>query len=832
MTRLAAALAALLAALPAAAQVQNVEAPLPVGLALPVLGAAGAEEATALAANPAGVGFVGAPSLHYFHQQADDRRGGRGDGLYAAGLLGPFGPALSVEWVRPADDAGPRYRLTTLGLAVGDGHAVSLGLAWRWWSSPDSALEALHAWDLGLTVRPARWLSLGASAQGLDARLAGARLPVRFDLGAATRLLGDRLTLSADLLADDADGLPFRATHAAAGLALELGGGLGLLGQLRLALPDAPAGQRDPAGLLTLTWNAARAGVTAGLISGEAGRASLVGLRSSTERYRGVALATQVPRLDLARQLEPRRILFFAVGDRDPYGALLRRLEQARRDPEVAAVVLEVDALPLGAARVEELRAAVTALRAVKPVLAYLTGGGTREYWLASAASAVAAPPGSALVVNGLARTQLYLKDGLARLGVVVEVARAGAYKSAPEPLTRSGPSDESSAMTAALLDDVAGRLRADLAAGRRMAPERVAALLDQGLFPGAEAKAAGLVDELLWPDELEAWTRRQVGRLAHLAPGWEPTQARAAQRWGARPAIAVVRLEGTIAAGRSRAAPLGEGGLAGADTVADAIRTAAEDRRVKAIVLRVESPGGDARAADLIWRAVVQARARKPVVVSMGDLAASGGYLAAVGASAIVAEPSTLTGSIGVFLVKPDFSGALAKLSLSRDVQQRGAVADVASLVKPWTPPERAAVERLVDATYRGFLEKVAEGRGLPLAEVEPLAGGRVWTGAQALERRLVDRLGGLADAVALARQKAGLPAESEVELLWRGGRERFDLGSPLASAGALLAEVAPPSPLLRAAAAVPELQAAALLLELGPVLALPVEWLGAAAP
>jgi protease-4 len=153
-------------------------------------------------------------------------------------------------------------------------------------------------------------------------------------------------------------------------------------------------------------------------------------------------------------------------------------------------------------------------------VLAYLTGGGTRESWLASAATSVAAQPGATLMVNGLAKGQLYLKDGLARLGVVVEVAKAGAYKSAPEPLTRSGPSDESKAMTSALLDDVSGRMRADIAAGRRLPPERVAALIDQGLFSASEAKAAGLVDELLWPDEVQAWSQRTLGRPGRLAPG------------------------------------------------------------------------------------------------------------------------------------------------------------------------------------------------------------------------------------------------------------------------------------------------------------------------
>lgn len=832
MSRTAAALAALLLALPAAAQVQHLDPTLPTGLALPVLGAAGADEATAISVNPAGAGFVGAPSLHYFHQQAEEKVGGHGDGVYAAGLLGPVGPSFAMEWVTPPDAGGSRYRLTTLGLALTDGQAASLGIAWRWWSSPDADIEAMQAWDLGLSLRPARWLSFGASAQGLDLRMAGQRVPARYDVGLAVKLLGDRLLLSGDVLADDADGQPFRSTHLAAGLSSELWAGLVLQAQLRFALPDAPATQQDPAALLTLTWNTPHAGVTGGAAIEQGGTGWLVGTRASAERYRGATTGAEVPVLDLGKRLEQKRLLFIAVGERDRYGELLRQLARAREDGEVRAVVLEIDELPLGSGRIEELRAAVVRLKAAKPVLAYLTGGGTKEYWLASAATAVAAQPGATLMVNGLAKGQLYLKDGLARLGVVVEVAKAGAYKSAPEPLTRSGPSDEAKAMTGALLDDVSGRLRADLAAGRRLPPERVAALIDQGLFTAAEAKAAGLVDELLWPDEVQAWAQRSSGRPGRLDPGWAPAPKRAADRWGAPPAIAVVQLEGTIVEGKSRCEPLGDGGLAGSESVAAAVTAAGADARVKAIVLRIESPGGSAHASDLIWRAVMMAKKKKPVVVSMGDVAASGGYLVAVGADLIVAEPTTLTGSIGVFALKPDFSGTLEKLSIGRDLQQRGKVSDVFSLVKPWTPEERAAVERQIEATYRGFLEKVAEGRKLTPATVELVAGGRVWTGAQALEKGLVDRLGGLGEALDEARARAGLPAGEEVEVTWSDGRERFDLGSPLESTAAILAEAAPPSALQRAAAAVPELRTAAVLLEAGPVVALPVEWLGPVAP
>jgi protease-4 len=303
------------------------------------------------------------------------------------------------------------------------------------------------------------------------------------------------------------------------------------------------------------------------------------------------------------------------------------------------------------------------------------------------------------------------------------------------------------------------------------------------------------------------------------LGGAYRPEPRRLAERWGPAAVIEVVRIEGAIAMGKSRGV-LGRDAIAGAETIARQIRRAAEDRSVAAIVLRIDSPGGDGTASDLVWRAVVKARERKPVVASMGDVAASGGYLVAVGAETVLAEPSTFTGSIGVFALKPDLSGLLQKLSATRESAARGETAELLSLAKPWSPAERAAIERQVTAFYRLFVDRVAEGRRLSREQVEPVAGGRVWTGQQALERGLVDRLGSLSDAIALARARAGLGPDAVVVVRRaEGDRGVGDLGLSLARAAL------PQPALVRAAAALPELRALALLAELGPVLALPLD-------
>ena len=822
-----AALVTLLAATPAAAQVRNAlerQTGVPAGLALPVPGVAVAEEPAAIGATPAAAGFVGAPAFQWF-REGDVTESSRADGLYGATGLGPLGLGYSIEWVRPGEPAFRRYRKNTFALAVGDKRSWSGGIAWNSFSSPDPAVEALGSWDAGLTVRPWRHLSLAAAMLGRDARLGETRLPVRYDLGAATRFFGDAFTLSADVIADDRARDDFHATHLAFGCGIELRAGYAAAVQVLVPIRDVAGVSRDPSAVFTLAWNQPHAGLVAGGTSTPDRSGWLFGLRSSTERYRAHPAIRRAPTVDVARELEPDRIPFLDLGEKDPYGLLLLRLDALAEDGEVSAVAVKIGDLRLGAGRIEELRAALTRLRARKPVLAYLTGGGTREYWLATAATAIAMPPGSVLEVNGISTSNLYFKDALARLGVAFEVIAAGPYKSAPEPLVRTGPSPETREATNALLDDVFGRVVADVAAARRLPAERVRALVDQGLLGSQEAKAAGLVDDVLWPDQAEELLRRLARSRLRAAGRYRPEPVRVAQRWGIPPIIEIVRIQGAIVGGRSRR---GVAELVGAETVAAQLRRAAADRSVKAIVLRIESPGGDGLASDLIWREVVRARERKPVVASMGDLAASGGYLAAVGANAIVAEPSTLTGSIGVFVVKPDLSGLLAKLGIAREAWTRGETAQLASAAKPWSEKERRAVEREIESFYRQFVDRVAEGRKLTPAQAEAAAGGRVWTGRQAADRGLVDALGSLTDAIALAAERARLsPGEAEVRRS-EGGEGPGLLGGALLRASAAASGDAPADPLTRLLTRFPELHALEALSEMGPILALPVEWVG----
>lgn len=828
----AAAVLALALALPATARAQAVltsdlASGIPVGLAVPNT-VAGAEEPTAVSINPAGVGFVGGAAMQYFFQ--DGQAGSlAANGLYGALPLGPLVPALSLEWMSP--DGVARYLKTELALALAWKQVASVGVGWNFYSTPGPELKGLLSIDLGLTVRPTPWLSLAGSVLGLEGRVNGSALPVRYALGAAGRLLEGALQGSLDVYATGGNTTTPGFTQGALTAGGALPFGLTLQAQwlfpLRSGLPAPRAAQVVQ---LAVGWNLPHAGVTvAGQLAGSGildGGAMLYGARISAERYRSRDLLRRVEVIDVGEALRPPPPLEQILGaPRDRDAALVRRLDDAARDPAVAGVLLTIDDVPRGLGRAGELRAAIRRVADRKPVLASLSPmGSTTAYWVASAASELLVAPGSVLVANGLARQSIFLRDGLARLGVAFESVAAGRYKNAPDALTRARSSEAQREVTASILDAQTETLVADIARDRRLPAARVRELLDVGVFSADEARQAGLVDGVRWPDEVEARARDAAGG-AGLSRWHDESRPRAADRWGPQPYVAVVAVEGAIAPGRSRREPLTGTRVAGADSVVGILRALGSDPLARAVVLRVDSPGGDGFASDLVWRAVGELRRRgTPVVASMGDVAASGGYLVSVGADAIVAGAATLTGSIGVFVLKPDLSGLLAKLDVNVEAQQRGQNALIDTVTRPWTPAERTVVERQVAGFYAEFVAKVAEGRRLPAARVEEIAQGRVWTGSQALERGLVDRLGGLEEAVALARQLGGLDADARVRRI--DPSPAFPVG--LLPGLALLGDDAP-SPTQSLLSRLPEVQAAALLGEMGTLLALPEDWLDA---
>ncbi|MFM7107784.1 MAG: signal peptide peptidase SppA [Planctomycetaceae bacterium] len=463
---------------------------------------------------------------------------------------------------------------------------------------------------------------------------------------------------------------------------------------------------------------------------------------------------------------------------------LVERLDRAAADARVKAVVLAIESPDVGRARIDELRAAIGRLRkAGKTVAAHLVGGGAAAYVLASACDTVTLAPAATLEVAGVRAEMMFFKSLLDRLGIAAEILQVGDFKGAGEPLTRDSMSPQLRAQYESFVGDLFDQLVERIAADRKLAVAKARELVDVGVFTPEAARAAGLVDAVGYEDEVVAAAAARAGieapkvardyaerkvdqdfsgigglvKLVELLSGQKPDKPAGAGR-----RIAVVHLTGEIREGKGRDDLLA-GGAAGSEDLVKAVREAARDEKVAAIVLRIDSPGGSALASDLIWREVE--RCDKPVVASLSDVAASGGYYVAVAADRIVAAPGTLTGSIGVVGGKIAVGGALERVGVHTDVVSRGRNAGWLSMTEPFTPAGREAFMTTMQDVYRQFTGKVAAGRKLAPAAVEKLAGGRVFTGRQAQAAGLVDRLGTLDDAIDEARKLAGIAAEEEVD-------------------------------------------------------------------
>jgi len=470
-------------------------------------------------------------------------------------------------------------------------------------------------------------------------------------------------------------------------------------------------------------------------------------------------------------------------------------MEMIGDDQRVQGVVLRFDTLRAGLSTLYSLRRMLLRLRAKgKRLVAWIPTASIGDYYLASACDEVIFPQSGRLFALGLRAEPMFLRDTLALAGVEADLEAIAEYKVSPDTFRRSTMSEPHREMLAAILDSLFDEIVAAIAEGRGLNPARVRALIDAMPLNPAEAVEAGLADVVLYEDELAARfpsaalragpsIRLRAGpSAAHEEAGNDETAAvlltwREAVRWLRKPIkwttrqrIGVVSLEGTIVMGRSRRVPVPVPVLlplveaqAGAETIVQALRRAEADKHIAAVIFHVETPGGSAIASDLVCREVRRLRKRKPVVVLMGEQATSGGYYVSALADRIVARPTTLTGSIGIWGGKFVLAGLYEKLGLGRESVQRGKRAGLYSEMIPFSEEERDQVRRDLGEAYARFKARVAEGREMTEEQVEEIARGRVWTGAQALEIGLVDKLGDFETALAVAKELAGLEPERE---------------------------------------------------------------------
>jgi protease-4 len=450
---------------------------------------------------------------------------------------------------------------------------------------------------------------------------------------------------------------------------------------------------------------------------------------------------------------------------------LVMQFKKAKVDKRIKAIMLEVNMSGVGWGKAEEIRDAITDFRSSgKPVYAYVEFGLNKEYYIATACDKIIVPPPGELFINGLAADVMFFRGSLDKLGIYPDIYQIGKYKSAGDMFTQKQMTDAHREYINSMLDDLYGRYVNAIAQARHKTPDEVRTLIDNAPYGAAKAKEAGLVDDVLYKDDVE----KQFKKLLGYKDTDQFVAVRGVDYRDVEPEslglnkgekIAVIYASGEIGSGTSQNSPSGDQSI-GSDTVAKALNDAAADKSLKAIVLRVDSPGGSGLASDIIWHAVEAANQKKPVVVSMSDVAASGGYYISASAAKIIAQPSTITGSIGVVAGKPVMRGFYDWLGISNEYVLRGKNAGMFRETEKFSDDERAKFEEWIKTTYyQDFVPKVAKGRGKDAQYIDSIAQGRVWTGGQAKERGLVDDFGGLDKAIEVAKQLAKIPADKGVE-------------------------------------------------------------------
>ena len=490
-------------------------------------------------------------------------------------------------------------------------------------------------------------------------------------------------------------------------------------------------------------------------------------------------------------------------------GTGLQRLDKASRDESLDAVILHISDPSIGWAKLNELRVGIQKMRAKgRKVYAWMESADTKGYLIAAACDQIVLPESGMLMLPGLRAEVSFYKNLFDKLSIEPQMLRVGEFKSAAEPYSRSEMSPAFREEMEAILDDYYRQIVETISAGRKLTPDQVKAIIDTGLHTAADAKKLGLIDVVGYEDAIESLIKGDdktaevkitkgygkkkidtdfsgftgMAKMMNLMMGVEPTT-----RKSTSPKIAIINATGAIMSGASSTDMFFGEQTMGSTTMIKAIRQARDDSTVKAVVLRVDSPGGSALASDLMWHELEALDGKKPFIVSMGDTAASGGYYIAMGADRIFAEPGTLTGSIGVVGGKIAFQKFYEKVGITTSVVMRGKNSGVLSTTTAFTETERTAMQKMLNDIYAQFTTKAAAGRKMDVEKLEKMARGRVYTGSQALQLGLVDELGTLADAIAFAKKSAGLDPDAKLE--------RLDLPKPTSPFEALFGPIDPSS-------------------------------------
>jgi protease-4 len=757
------------------------------GVNLPTTGIAGESDALAVSQNPAGLHFLGgwhlALAIDLVPDEEEATAAGSGWGMFAAGTVGGkiiprLGWGLGLEFLSPprvvlAPDPGSPTRFT-LATSLPLGRMSAVGVGWHhFFDESGAALRGLDTFDLGASVRFGAHLATGFALRDIGQPVvAGAPVERRYELEVVTRPTGDdRLELGlggrlGEIRTDfsngeDIDGWVRGSWRVWRGV------------YLRAQVENRSLFQLEPGPAGTATVERRETRVTGGLELSFGGLGTAAYATSAFDddgdgRFASGTMVMRVSEEDVPSVLSrDRRIeqieLKGSLNERE-LTRLIAQLRLLARDEAVAAVLVQIDGLGAGWAATNEIRQGLASLRAAgKKVFVYMVQGTTKEYFLATVADRIYLDPAGGLRLAGMSATSLYFKGLFDKLGIVAQFEKIEEYKSAPEAYTRTGPTETAFISRNELYDSMYDHVVAEIGRGRRVDAARVRVLIDNGPYTSGELrKIPDLVDRVVTPEQLAEEVMREVGEVLPVMKA--PVERN--ERWD-YPSIAVIYIDGDIVDGKSAVIPIIGIRLTGGETIAQAIAAARASPDVEAIILRINSPGGSALASELMAREVFKTRGVKPIICSLGDVAASGGYFAAAGCDTILADPLTITGSIGIFNGKFDFSGLLGKFGISWSTYKRGQLADMDSWVRPWDESELKMLKRKLHYYYGRFIRAVAEGRNLSTDQVDAVGRGHVWTGLQAKPISLIDGFGSIGDAIQLAKRRVGLSGDREVRLV-----------------------------------------------------------------
>ena len=698
-------------------------------------------------------------SAVYVHAEADESLSlaERGDGLYAATpLIWGFAVGAGVDSVRPTQaaiaDGAIEHTMLSLALAWAYSDQIAVGAATRFLWSGDPRLQNLFTLDLAASWRPLPYFGVSFLARdvtGPGYHGGGGFVPRSFLLGFGVRPTGTRVwTVDLTGAVDEEGRVGGRLQSE---VEVPYVGRLQVAGELQ-RLGDVSPDVRVTGGL-TLDWG--QAGVGGGVMVGD-GLTSAPGwyVTGRIEETERVGIPTGAYVADVVISDQGSRSILWTT----------RRLERALRDPRIHGVLIRMQGSDMGLAYAQEVRLLIDQLEeAGKPVVCYLGDATGSELYACSGARAMYVDPAGGVRLYGPSFEITHLAGLLREVGIRADFVRIGPYKSAVEDYQddrMSAPAREAREQN---LDDLFGRMVHDMAEDYDITPEAVRALVDAGPYVADAAVAAELVDGTADENDMTDRLEQAFGG-SFTRERREPPMQRT--RWGRTPRVGVVVVDGEMIDGTNMDIPLLEIHTTGGRTATEAIDQMAADPAVGAIIVRIDSPGGSVLAADQIYRAIRRARDRKPVIASMGGVAASGGYYIAAACDEIWADPATITGSIGVWFGKVDFQPIAERFGVHTEFVTRGRHAGAESLWRPFTSEERVVLTEAVRDWYRTFLRRVAEGRSMRMTEVDAVARGRVWTGDRALELGLIDRLGGFYSALVRARRLGGLSEDADFEV------------------------------------------------------------------